>query len=575
MSEQVNILLDRLPPYQADQRLVTRRQDTFDIIRELIKKHNQCTTHYDMIARDHWKGTPRETAKHLYSFLKNQVPYQVEPTLKQTVKTPGAILEERHTFGNDCKHYASYIVGVGDALQRQGYPVKCFYRFASYKPGSRSPAHVFAVFVDHDREIWIDPVPEINGFDSRDIIPAYRIDKIPRMSKNTIGSLYDISGLDNRQMVAAAPHWTQLLERRRAHHPGPVHRGTVHHGMPHGRPHHHLATAPHTVLHPVVSGADWLDQYYRHEHSLGKAKKHKGLHLKIKAPKIKVKIPHIKIQPGKLFAKIALAPARNAFLLLVKINMFDLAVKMQEKTVHNKASLDKLQNEWKKLGGKPSALMNQIHAGVNTYNSLHKAHKVSGMEDDNYYEYNVGGGHMAGPEVAAPPVIAAAAPIIAALTALLKSFGVNTSKAAAAGDDATKKVAEKHNKHKDSTDDAGDTTHDDGTVTQATDNGDGTQTLAIKKIPGPDLDSGKDTPAGAGDDSGGDDTGGDDSGGTKPAKTAADDSGDGGTPGVAAMLANVQAFVTEHKWWFIGGGAAVVALIILPKFLGKKPKRRR
>lgn len=675
-------LLDVLPAYKGSKRMISRRQDTFDIIREILRKHKDCVAHYDDICAPFWKGNTSDTAKDLYYYAKKHLPYKVEPTLQQTVKTPAAILEERRDFGNDCKHYASFIVGIGEALRRRGYPIKCFYRFGSYNKNRKNPGHVFAVFVDKGREIWIDPVPDIGGFDRRAITPAYITDKMPPMSKNgnSISGLYDISGigdyaLENGDSVVTGLHPDQLISghRKRGHwldkafdsplnplHPGMYTPGAgskLRHAGHHGHHGHHGggAAAVERVRQqmniPGHSGAMLPGSPHDHGHAtsgIGKAKKKKGLHLKIKVPKIKV--PKIKIQPGKLLLKVAGAPSRNAYLLLLKLNTFHMAIKIWQKAAHDKnsAAWKNLAGKWKKLGGNENNLYNAVKQGVNTYNKLHKSKKhISGFEVVNGFPYLSGaddsdtigcyhdnmsvgdilafvhenhnaraskrhhyrghpmhhhghhghpmhahhGQHPHGHDMgvvqvaAAAGVIAAAAPIIKALSGLLKSFGVDTKKADDSADADLKNLSDNHNDDGSvTTNEDGTTVHADGSETQVTNNQDGTQTVTIKKVPGiPHKDDGAtgDAPDGGGDDDGGETTtvtktktktvtkseeGGD----------SDDDPGDvhGGT-GFKDMLHNVTSFVSEHKTWFIVGGVVVAAMIILPKVLSHKPKRRR
>lgn len=604
MSREVIDILEDLPPYQGDQRMITRRQDTFDIIREILRKHKGTMAHYDAICEQHWKGNPQATAQGLYNFLKSHAPYRVEPTLKQTVKTPAAILSERLTFGNDCKHYASYIVGVGEALRRRGYPVKSFYRFASYTRGSKNPGHVFGVFVIDGKEFWIDPVPEIPGFNARTPVPSYTTDRMPPMSKNgsRIGSLYDISGISNEDRISGRhAHWLDQMDHAHKAWLHPVNKN-----MPAEMRMQQRRDPLGRELQPVQRYAPqqghthqhlhWLDQPKPHYYDLdvnsnliGKAKKKHPIkihapHLKIHAPKIKVKIPHIKIQPGKILLTATLAPARGSFLLLTEINMFDLGVKMWEKAAkdQNGANWKKLAAEWKKLGGKPNALLKSIKKGVNTHNKLHSKKKISGEIYDFYSGGMAEPSYGIGVVAAAPAAIAAAAPIIAALTNLLKSFGINTNKAKADSADALSTVAKKHNKHGKNTDDNGDTTHDDGTVTSADQTSDGNQVLNIKDVPGAkdaDNGSGPDAPT-PGPTAGGSDAGGDDS--SAPAtiddgdSTISDDNVPATKKGGGAFadtLESVKLFISDHKVYFIGGAIAIAALIIF-KIVHKPAKGR-
>lgn len=542
MSDAVNTLIKQLPPYKGNERLVNRRQDTFDIIREIIKKHRACASQYDKIAADFWKGSVPATAANLYWFAKRHLPYQVEPTFTQTVKTPAAILQERNQFGNDCKHYASFIIGVGEALRRKGHPVKCFYRFASYKDKERNPGHVFAVFVDNGKEIWVDPVPEIGGFNKRYLVPCHTMDKMPPMSRNgnSIGSLYDISGIGEYALqptrTIAGYNPTNIIAGERIHWLEEMHR--MHHMHPHHM--HHMHMMPY--------GPRPMGKAHKK-----KKKAHHGLHLKIKAP-------HIKIQPGKLFKKIAMAPSRNAFLLLVKLDTFSLATNMHKKILNDPNKWAKLRSFWEKLGGNSNKLHTAISNGVATYNKLHPKHKITGTS---YNEYGMADDSMGVVQVAGAAVLAAAAPVIAAITSLLKSFGVGVPSKG----DIDAADAHVHKKHNDAGDDGtanadGSVDHGDGVSTTVSKNADGSQSISYDV---------KD-PIGGGDDGGG---------GAPASSSGNDDQDDDNAPATSAkggtfahMMSNVTGFVSDHKTWFIVGGTAIIAFIVLPKIFHHKGRRR-
>lgn len=522
-----NQILKQLPPYKGEQRLLEKRQDTFDIIREILKKHSETAKHYDRIAVNHWQGDALRTAEGLYKFLKQNAPYKVEPTLKQTVKTPSAILAERTTFGNDCKHYASYIIGVGDALRRLGYPVQCFYRFGNYGNKPAPPGHVFAVWKIKGQEYWMDPVPQINGFNARNIVPRNYIDKTPHNMSKGIGSLYDISGVDSSNTIVPART------------PQP---GTPPPAAPAGQ-NVRIKFQPDGTVH-------WSDASFSGNATVGRlqlGKKIKAAAKKVqnavrvntanakkevkKAVKVNtanIKKAAKKVQPGKLIKKVGLSTARNAFLLLVKGNIFGMARRMWLGT--NKGTNDmwkKLSDQWSKLGGNPSALMNNIKQGVKVYNKLHPKKQIAlsgtyisagdtedtitGIDmDDNDgigeildigYTYDEGMSvgdviilcgslkranmreHKMGEPatVTGAALIAAAAPIMLALAGLLKALGVNTKKQQDTDGEATEQLAEEHNQavENGSTTEDGSAVLPDGTTTKVVKNADGSQTLAI------------------------------------------------------------------------------------------------
>lgn len=98
-------------------------------------------------------------------------------------------------------------------------------------------------------------------------------------------------------------------------------------------------------------------------------------------------------------AKIALFPARKAFLFLVRINFNKFALKLWRR-LHS-ASRSELLYKWQKLGGNPKLLETTVSKAVAKYQRKHPGRSI-------------------GAAPAAAAVIAAAAPIIAALLKFLK-----------------------------------------------------------------------------------------------------------------------------------------------------------
>ncbi len=551
MSREVAALLEKLPPYQGKKRLIKSRQYTHDIITDIMRKHRETLKDYDGIADDFWKGNTYDTAYALFTFARRHLPYKTEPTLSQTSKTPAAILEERHIYGNDCKQYASFAVGIGEALRRQGHPVKCFYRFASYKKDSRTPGHVFAVFVDDNgEEIWVDPVPETGGFNKRYIKPVYKTDKMPPMSKNghSIGALYDISGIPPNRIVAGIPpnrivagmHWTNSL---------PTSHGMGKAGKGKAKVKallHKVENAPKKAIHDVKKGVQ----------NTGK--------------KIQ------KIQPGKAVKKVALSGSRNAYLLMVKVNAASMATDIHNKIRKNPANWQQLKKKWESLGGDSNKLNTAIDQGVAHYNKRHPNHHVSGVTNESTVSgfmdmYANPGDHMAdgmgvAPALVAPAIIAAAAPIIAALAGLMKSFGVHDHPDTDDVEKADQAVTDDHNGATDTPGDGNKDITDNGSV----DHGDGVTTkVTTDPVTGKQVIDYKVQPGEDGEED-------DDDGTSTKTKTITKTKTKTGEGGFMAMLTNVTDFVSDHKTWFIVGGIALLAIIVLPKILGrKKPAGRK
>lgn len=146
-----------------------------------------------------------------------------------------------------------------------------------------------------------------------------------------------------------------------------------------------------------------------------------------------------KAKGGGFFKKVAQgvkkvggAPSRNAFLLLLKMNLFKLASNIYKKVGKDPGRRKKLDDKWRSLGGNPKQLWKDIMRGVKVYNKHHKSKQLAGIgyiENAYGWDSSVKAIHVDGVgvvPVAAGGAIAAAAAVIAALKPLLNSFGVST-----------------------------------------------------------------------------------------------------------------------------------------------------
>lgn len=171
-------------------------QSVNDIMTEILAAHKFFSADYDKIAARFGGGSIKTVARRLFDFCKRNIEYKIESDGLQSTKSPAAILKFGKTIGGDCKHYASFINGVLDALNRTGrYDMTICYRFASYKIFDNIPEHVFAVVIDEDgKEIWIDPVLE--NFDSRSPQPTATVDRCVAKNKKAM-PLVRISGTNS------------------------------------------------------------------------------------------------------------------------------------------------------------------------------------------------------------------------------------------------------------------------------------------------------------------------------------------------------------------------------------------
>ena len=120
----------------------------------------------------------------------------------------------------------------------------------------------------------------------------------------------------------------------------------------------------------------------------------------------------------KIVLKIALAPARGSFLLLVGLNFMGLATKLKS-AFANRA--DETQNWWKNLGGNPNELLRKTEQGA-------KKKKLLGADVEFASEGQVG-------VVAAGTAAAAAtaAPILIKLSEFLSKLGIDVKEVSEVG----------------------------------------------------------------------------------------------------------------------------------------------
>jgi len=160
-----NAVLQKLAPFTNFKKVLIDDQNTSDIIQGILDNHDNYQNEYDKISEMFIGDNEVETARNVFNFLKQNVPYYIEPIEKQTLRSPSAIVCMKQ--GADCKSYASFINGIMNSLNRKGiFRVPLAYRFASYRYDTKEPQHVFAVLYPGTKnEIWVDPV--LAQFDQR------------------------------------------------------------------------------------------------------------------------------------------------------------------------------------------------------------------------------------------------------------------------------------------------------------------------------------------------------------------------------------------------------------------------
>lgn len=182
-----NFILQKLSPFKNFKKVITTDQSTKDIVNGIIDTHYKWDSEYDKISQYFLGANVEETAKNVWEFLKNNVPYYIESSSNQTLRSPAAIV----SMPGDCKSYSLFTNGIISSLARKGLlNVPYTFRFASYKQGVKEPGHVFSVlYPGTKKEIWVDPV--LDRFNDKSKQPTFFKDKEGKMS------LVALSGIDN------------------------------------------------------------------------------------------------------------------------------------------------------------------------------------------------------------------------------------------------------------------------------------------------------------------------------------------------------------------------------------------
>ncbi len=394
-------------------------QNVAEIIKAITEAHKLDKTDYDQFSHRFWKGDAEHTGRELFSFLKKNVTYDIEPEADQTVKTPGVILHHRY---GDCKHYALWICGVCDSLNRQGYPIEAKYRFVSDYPNAEVH-HVFAVIKDKRGEYWCDPV--IRSFNVRPHFHnitdySMAISRLSGSGTDGINGTFDtnvaiVAGIERlsnapESLLAYLQHHGRSLKDFKDHTELKNFLiSRLHHDINAHIRHHKGGRAHRFHNEPGGEHHSFLNRPGG-EHLVGKKHKqgHNNFFKKIKhgfevnTANIKHGIEVNAANAKAMALKVTLSEARGPFLSLVDINLFNMAHHLRDTLMGKERG--HLLDAWKKMGGNPRALINAVNNGYRAYKKHHggwnqKTDRVNGS--------------INGPEIAA--WLALASGIIAAL----------------------------------------------------------------------------------------------------------------------------------------------------------------
>jgi len=398
--------LKGVPTFNNNLIVTHKNAITGDIIKTLLDCFPTAIEQTKEFAENFRGENTFKSANNIWSFVRSNITYVKDSDGLQVVQSPGALLSR---LKGDCKSQSLLISSILHNLGADNVRL----RFVSYN-NSNTPTHVYTVFDYEGTTIPVDSV--IKKF-NYELPYKFKIDK-----KMNVYSLSGVYGTEQQKKLYKALQQTK--------------RGTLCHNLIYKA----LQRERNIQPMPLVLTTDQYSYYKK------RLKAHLNYHTKNNKLGLCYQLINKEYNDllnnnimdgigsiGKLnikkvtkgAKKIALVGPRNAFLLLVKENVFGLAGRLSF------ANVDKRAKFWDSFGGNNNKLNTAINQGKHKRAILGKKvfGKISGIGSDSNAAAAVtaatvtaaGGAAAANPASATTigAVIAAAAPILAVVAKLL------------------------------------------------------------------------------------------------------------------------------------------------------------
>jgi len=183
----LNQVYSKLTPAKNVSKMMIENQSTNDIIKQVLAQHQENKIEAKKIAHLFDGGNLFATCQNIWNFLKDNIPYTVEPSSHQSTKSLARIIyDAKKGIGSDCKHYAGFTGAILDSL----YGTKDWcYRFTGYSDYINVPTHTYVCAKDDEGNIYVDAV--LSYFNTQ---KPYKL-KIDKRPKDM--SLYKLSGIED------------------------------------------------------------------------------------------------------------------------------------------------------------------------------------------------------------------------------------------------------------------------------------------------------------------------------------------------------------------------------------------
>jgi len=130
--------------------LISRNQTSAEIAGAIMKAIEESKPSAEFLAHNFKNASKLATAKLIFIFCKNAIPYVKESGEYQTAKTLPRILNDRK---GDCKHMS---IATASLLKACGIP--CKLRLVSQRMFDSTPNHIYTIAMINGKEVVLDCV---------------------------------------------------------------------------------------------------------------------------------------------------------------------------------------------------------------------------------------------------------------------------------------------------------------------------------------------------------------------------------------------------------------------------------
>lgn len=138
-----------IPPPNFKRQFITRFQTDKDIIAQLRRAEFESRNVSNKISGLFNEPDKVKSAKKIWHFLRTNIKYQAEPKNDQSAKTINRFIVDGI---GDCKHYATFAVGVCNALN-----IPAFFTLVGQDQRVKKPNHAYCTAIINNKRVIIDP----------------------------------------------------------------------------------------------------------------------------------------------------------------------------------------------------------------------------------------------------------------------------------------------------------------------------------------------------------------------------------------------------------------------------------